>query len=159
MRWAAFSLQAPDLADKAQQLFEKPGVVLVGTVRADGSPRISPVEAIINDGELYLGMMPGSYKALDLARDPRCTIHNAVTDRTGSGGEFKLHGKVRPVTDPDERDRYGDALFEVIGWKPDGDFPLFAVGVETAALFITGETSRTVTRWRAGAQVEVFEQT
>jgi hypothetical protein len=159
MRWVSFSEQAPDLAAKAQQLFEEPGVVLVGTVRRDGSPRISPVEPIIHDGDLYLGMMPGSLKALDLAWDPRCTIHSAVADRTGSDAEFKLHGRIRTVTDLDERDRYGDAVFRVIGWKPEGDFPLFAVELETAALFVTGETSRTVTRWRAGEQVEAFEQT
>jgi hypothetical protein len=31
--------------------------VLVGTLRANGWPRISPVEALIVDGGLYLGMM------------------------------------------------------------------------------------------------------
>lgn len=159
MSWARFAAEAPDLAGTARRLFEGAGVVLVGTVRSDGSPRISPVEPIITDGELYLGMMPDSFKARDLERDPRCTIHNAVADRTGGDGEFKLHGRVRPVTDPEERDRYGDALYEVIGWKPEGEFPLFAVDIETAALFITGETARTVTRWRAGGPVTTFEQT
>lgn len=159
MTWAELSAAAPSLAAEGRRRFEGPGVVLVGTIRRNGAPRISPCEVIIHAGELYLGMMPGSLKAKDLARDPRCTVHNAVADRSASEGEFKLHGSVRPVTDADERNAYGEALFATIGWQPEGDYPLFAVKVESAALFVTGEVSRTVTRWRRGEAVEQFEQT
>ncbi len=158
MHWSDFATAAPELAARGRALLERPGVVLVGTVRRDGSPRISPVEPIITNGELYLGMMPASRKARDLARDPRCTVHNAVTDRTGGAGEFKLHGRVRPIDDAAEREIYATALFAAIGFRPEGEYPLFAVEIESAALFVTGETSRTVTRWRAGGGVETFEQ-
>lgn len=159
MTWAEFAAAAPALAAEGQRRFEGPGVVLVGTIRRDGAPRISPCEVIIHGGELYLGMMPDSLKAKDLARDPRCTVHNAVADRSASDGEFKLHGSVRSVTDPAERAAYGDAMFATIGWRPEGDYPLFAVNVDSAALFVTGDVSRTVTRWRRGEAVEQFEQT
>ena len=47
-------------------------------------PRISPVEPLIADGHLYLGMMWRSRKALDLLRDPRCTVHSTVSERNGT---------------------------------------------------------------------------
>lgn len=46
MNWADFRLAAPDLAAAGERLFERTGVVLVGTIRRDGSPRISPVEPL-----------------------------------------------------------------------------------------------------------------
>jgi hypothetical protein len=52
----------------------------VATLRRDGSPRISGIEAEFRDGEVWLGMMPGSVKALDLGRDPRLAVHSASED-------------------------------------------------------------------------------
>ena len=91
------------------------GLALVGTLRRDGWPRISPVEPFIVDGNLYLGMMWRSRKALDLLRDPRCVVHSTVVDRKGSEGEFKVYGHAVDTTDLDERRRFGDAVFEAIG--------------------------------------------
>jgi hypothetical protein len=161
VNWDAFGKTAPELAERAQQLFEIPGIVLVGTIRKDGSPRISPVEALFNGGELYLGMMWKSMKAKDLLRDPRCTIHNAIRDRHASDGELKLHGRVRDVQDPDERRRYGDALYEKIGWKPPErmQYHLFSVDIESAGFFVADGDARLVKRWRAGGVVEAFRQT
>ena len=61
-------------------------LTLVGTLRHDGWPRISPVEALVWNGQLYLGMMWRSLKARDLLRDPRCVVHTVVTDPTGAEG-------------------------------------------------------------------------
>lgn len=160
MDWDGFKEAAPELAGKAEQLFEKAGIVYVGTIRRDGSPRISPVEGLITGGELYLGMMWKSLKALDLLRDPRCTVHNAIRDRFASEGELKLHGRARDIQDPDERLRYGDALYAKIGWKPEGkQFHLFALDIESAGLFVADGNARLVKRWRAGEPVEEFRQT
>jgi predicted pyridoxine 5'-phosphate oxidase superfamily flavin-nucleotide-binding protein len=160
VKWDGFKQAAPELAERAEQLFEKAGVVLVGTVRKDGSPRISPVEALVTGGELYLGMMWRSFKALDLLRDPRCTVHNAIRDRFASEGEFKLHGRAVDVEDLEERTRYGDALYKKIGWKPEEPkFHLFSIDIESAALFVADGNARLVKRWRAGESVEAFRQT
>lgn len=158
MRWCDFARQAPELARTAEQLFQTAGVVLVGTTRKDGSPRISPVEPLFLEGELYFGMMASSLKAKDLLRDPRLTVHSAVADRHQSQGEFKLHGQARPVIDAQERERYCLALKAAISWCPEGPFPLFAVCLESAALFRTLEKSREVELWRAGQPVRRFEQ-
>jgi hypothetical protein len=161
VNWDNFEQAAPELAEQARKLFETAGVVLVGTIRKDGSPRMSPVEALITGGELFLGMMWKSLKALDLLRDPRCTVHNAIRDRHASEGELKVHGRVRDIRDRDERRRYGDALHEKIGWKPPDDMPfhLFTADIESAGLFVTDGDARLVKRWRAGGVVEAFHQT
>ncbi len=106
VNWQAFKECAPELASKAEELFEETGVVLLGTVRKDGSPRISPVEPLFVEGELQLGMMWQSLKALDLLRDPRCTVHNCIADRMAEKGELKLHGVASDIQDLDRRKRY-----------------------------------------------------
>ena len=75
-------------------------VALLGTLRKDGSPRISPIEPYLELGHLLIGALAGSQKALDLARDSRCTVHSSVSDVNGSEGEFKLDGRAVLVTDP-----------------------------------------------------------
>ncbi len=160
MNWKAFAEAAPGLAKTGEKLLDGPGVLLLGTVRQDGGPRISPVEPVFGDGELYLGMMWRSLKALDLLRDPRCTVHNAICDRMAPDGELKLQGRAREVVDLKVRARYGDLLYEKIGWRPEEPrFHLFTVTVERVGLFVMGDGARTVTRWRAGGRVETFEQT
>lgn len=159
MKWAEFKVAAPRIADEAEKLFERSGVLLVGTIRKDGSPRISPVELLFADGELYLGMMPKSLKARDLLRDPRCTLHNAISDRMAAEGEFKLHGRTRNVQDANERQRYCERLKAKIGWSPEGmEFHLFAVEVESAGLFLSGGDARNIHLWRAGETVRSFKQ-
>ena len=140
MKWGQFQSERPELAVLGEELFDKPGLVLVGTIRGDGWPRISPVEHVITDGHLYLGMMWRSRKALDLLRDMRCTIHNAVSDRHGTEGEFKVYGRAMEVTDTEVRHRYEVALYEKIGWSPGRDegqshaqYHLFFVDVESVA--------------------------
>src|SRR2546427_5275143 len=99
MIWQQFKQAAPELAALGEERFERTGVVLVGTLRKNGWPRISPVEPFINDGHLYLGMMWQSRKALDLLRDPRCTVHSSISNRDGTEGEFKLYGRALEIQD------------------------------------------------------------
>ena len=137
---------APGLAALGLERFERSGLCLIGTLRADGSPRISPIEPFIVRGELMLGMMWQSRKALDLVRDPRIVVHSAVSNRDGSEGDFKLYGRVHDVPDPALRTAYGDTLFEKIDWRPEEPFHLFAVDVEQAAFIKFGEGHRAL-RW------------
>ena len=94
MRWHEFAAAAPELATLGEQRFESSGLCLVGTLRRDGSPRISPVEPYVAAGHLFLGMMPNSRKALDLLRDPRVVVHSVTCDREGTDGDFKLYAAV-----------------------------------------------------------------
>ncbi|HXQ43559.1 MAG TPA: pyridoxamine 5'-phosphate oxidase family protein [Acidimicrobiales bacterium] len=150
MSWGRFEAEAGPLAAVARGRFEDAGLVLLGTLRRDGGPRISPVEPLILDGRLYLGMMWRSMKALDLRRDPRCVVHSVVTTTEGTEGDVKLYGRGVEITDAPERDRYGVALFDRIGWRPTGDFHLFVVDVEEVGYFRVEGTTHRVWHWRPG---------
>jgi hypothetical protein len=146
MNWEEFQSAAPELADVGKQLFDVTGLCLLGTLRRDGSPRISPCEPFIVDGELMLGMMWRSKKALDLLRDPRVAVHSVQCDREGSSGDFKLDGRVTDVTEPAARDRYADALEAKIGWRPQDPYHLFAVDVMSAGYVRFGKEPKAL-RW------------
>jgi len=107
MIWRDFEVAAPELAALGRDRFKRTDVVLVGTIRSDGSPRISPVEPYFVEGHLLLGVMSRSAKARDLLRDPRCAVHSSVSDVNRSEGEFQLRGRVVEVES--DAIRLGDA--------------------------------------------------
>jgi hypothetical protein len=146
MRWQDFADAAPELATLGRQAFEEQHLCLIGTNRADGWPRVSPNEVYIVDGELLLGMMPGSRKAIDLRRDPRITIVNGQTERIPPRGDSKLYGHAHEIADPTLRERFADTQEAAIGWRPTGDFPLFAVDILRAAYISFGQ-GRRLLRW------------
>ena len=145
--WDAFAAAAPDLAAAGRGRIEATELVLVGTIKADGSPRISPVEPDFVDGDLMFGMMWQSHKAKDLVRDPRCVVHSPVSDRHGSEGEFKLIGVAREVSEPRRRELYKDTIERRIEWRPEEPFHLFALDIERAWWIVYRDDSRTVHRW------------
>ena len=151
MNWYEFEEQAPELAAFGRERLERTGLVMVGTLRKDGWPRISAVEPLISEGQLYLGMMWHSRKALDLLRDPRCTLHNTITDREAADGEFKIWGEAKDIQDGEERRRYGEALYQKIGMNPEGeDYHLFTVDIQTASSAIIREEEWVRQIWRTG---------
>ena len=120
----------PRLATTAHARLVEPGVVLVATVRRDGSPRLSPVEPLVLEGDLMLSMLWQSYKARDLLRDPRMLVHSIVTGRDGSDGELKLRGTASEERDPARQQRYAEAVAATLGWRPEpGRFHLFSVDI------------------------------
>ena len=103
--WNEIESSAPELAARARTTFDAHKHKLLATVRRDGAPRISGIEASFGDGELWLGMMTGSRKALDLRRDPRLALHSASVDPpddpTAWPGDAKLTGRAVEVDDPE----------------------------------------------------------
>ena len=135
--WQEFAAQSPELAALGEAQFARTGLALVGTLRRDGWPRISPVEPFIVDGQLYLGMMWRSVKALDLLRDPRCVVHSTVSDREATEGEFKVYGRAVEVTGLAERGRLADAVYAATGFRPEEpEFHCFAIAIESVAYSI-----------------------
>lgn len=96
--WAEFSKQAPDIAAYGTARFRS-GVAYLGTLRADGSPRVHPVTPIIGE-QLFLFMEPTSPKGKDLLRDARYTLHCSVKDSSGGDGEFYVRGRAMLTADP-----------------------------------------------------------
>jgi len=156
MRWSEFEALAPELGAFGRERLAATGIVLLGTIRADGWPRISPCEAYIVDGELLLGMMPGSKKVLDLLRDARLTVATPQADRDAAAGDLKLYGYGVAVTEPERRRAHADAQESAIGWRPPEDIPLFAVDIRSAGFISFGEGKRLM-RWTAGGPVEEME--
>ena len=151
MTWQEFKAKSPALAKLGEDRFNRYGLILLGTLRKNGWPRISPVEPCIADGHLYLGMMWQSRKALDLLHDPRCSIHSVVSNRDGSDGEFKLYGHAIYVQDLEMRSRYADALYEQIGWRPEEpEYHLFSIDIHSASFSIIqdGRWQRQI--WHSG---------
>lgn len=146
MRWSEFERAAPELAGRARGKFEETKLCLLGTNRSDGWPRISPCEVYVVRGELLLGMMWRSRKALDLLRDERITVHTPQCDREAAGGDVKLYGRAVDVTDPELRNAYGDRLQEAIDWRPSEPFHLFALDIERAS-FISFGAGAEALRW------------
>ena len=150
MIWQEFKSKSPSLAKIGEDCLNRYGLILLGTLRKNGWPRISPVEPCIADGHLYLGMMWRSRKALDLLRDPRCTIHNVVSNRHGTEGEFKLYGHAVDVQDPQMRYRYAGALYEQIGWRPEEpEYHLFSIDIHSASFSIVQDGKWVREIWHA----------
>src|SRR5436305_8069554 len=133
MRWEEFAAAAPELAALGEERLRGRELCLVGTLRANGWPRISPVEPDFVDGELMLGMMWRSPKALDLLRDPRLVVHSVVSRREGDEGDFKLYGRAVPVDQGERRENYRAAIKARIDWEPEEpDYHVFAVDIDSA---------------------------
>ncbi|MFL5951310.1 MAG: pyridoxamine 5'-phosphate oxidase family protein [Gaiellaceae bacterium] len=99
MIWSDFERAAPALAGAARARLEATRIALLGTIRADGSPRISPIEPFFAGQHLLLGAMARSAKARDLERDARCALHSSISDPDAGETEFKLYGRVTEVDD------------------------------------------------------------
>jgi Pyridoxamine 5'-phosphate oxidase len=149
MTWRYLEAEAPELARLGAERFEAAGVALLGTLRRNGAPRISPVEPFLAAGHLLFGVMAWSGKARDLARDPRCVVHSAVPSADEGVGELKLYGRAVPVDDPELR-----SAPEGAWWvdRPVGDARVFSLSVDEA-VFASWDLEGgrvTLTRWTPG---------
>jgi hypothetical protein len=155
LRWNDVVDRQPKLAELGERLLGRPGVVLVCTIRRDGSPRLSPVEPLFWRRDLWLSMMLKSHKAQDLGRDDRVLIHNIVTNRDGRDGEYKIRG--RGVAEEDEKTRadYAERVSTALGWSPEvGRFHLFRVDVDdiTYIRYDPSTGDQYTTRWPLGGE-------
>jgi len=155
MRWSEFEQQEGRLAEHGRGLLGDPGVVLVVTIRGDGAPRLSPVEPLFWNGDLWLSMGWGTRKAADLSRDARILVHSIVTTRNGTGGEYKLRGTAIAEPDRHVHEQYAEVVAARLGWEPEpGRFHLFRVDVAdvTYIRWDDATNDQYVTRWPEGSE-------
>ena len=101
-KWSEIEREAPELAARARELFEAHRHKTLATIRKDGSPRISGTEVeFTDDGDVRIGMMPGSLKLRDVQRDPRIAVHSGSLDPDDENpsawpGDAKFAGTVSP---------------------------------------------------------------
>lgn len=151
VRWAELEAAAPELADRGRSLIESLGFVFVGTIRRDGTPRISPVEAHLVSGQLMLVMIPGTQKADDVRRDSRVVLQSPITHAADPGRELKLRGRVAEVGDEAQREATADRIEAVSGWRPGPSWLFLALQIEGAVLMEWEQSEMLLTRWdRAG---------
>jgi hypothetical protein len=151
MRWADFELRHAELGKLIQSKLIEPGVVLVGTTRSDGTPRVSPVNPHVWDGDLCLSLAAMTRKAADVRRDARILVHNAVTRVDGADGELKLRATAVPETDTRALEDFAAAVKARTGWAPPpGTFNLYRLDIADVT-FIERENRPAyapgVTRW------------
>lgn len=145
MRWEEFTSACPELAEIGQARFTRDQLVMVGTLRKDGWPRISPCEVDVAAGHLFLSMMWRSAKALDLLRDPRVTVHSVTCDRDGRDGDLKLYGRAVDIHDASLRQIFREAMKARIDWAPDEpSYHLFSIDIDRAAFVKFGNGQQTM---------------
>ena len=156
LTWGAFDAAQPQLAASGRALLYQFGVGLgfLGTVRADGGPRVHPVCPILTDDGLYLFVV-ASPKRADLVRDPRYALHTFPAPE--SEDAFYLTGEAAAKPDPALRARIAHQYLMVereMTEEPPGfdDEQLFELRVSTCLVTKTtghGDWNPQHTVWKA----------
>ncbi|MFY1632814.1 pyridoxamine 5'-phosphate oxidase family protein [Solwaraspora sp. WMMB335] len=120
--WRDVEQAAPEFAGRVRALFDANRHKTIATLRADGSPRISGIEVVFEDGQLAFGSMPNARKGADLRRDPRFALHSATIDPVDGAeaqwpGEAKISGRAvaaARVSDGPEGERFHADITDVV---------------------------------------------
>ena len=142
--WAEFEQADPALAQRVMTRLRSHCHAILATLRADGSPRLSGMEAPIRSGHLWLAMTPGSHKAADLARDPRFSLHSAPDAENLPEGDARIEGVVLPA------DEAQQAEFVAQHRHPIGDpsmMVLFTALIQRVVLVRVADNSLLIETW------------
>ena len=120
--WNEVEQAEPEFAAKVRGLFDAHKHKTIATLRADGSPRISGIEAEFADGELTFGSMPRARKGRTCTaiHGSRCTarptIHRTIPPdgRGGEGGGRAYAVKALDGADGPEGELFRADLDEVV---------------------------------------------
>ncbi|MDX2675667.1 pyridoxamine 5'-phosphate oxidase family protein [Streptomyces sp. NY05-11A] len=153
--WAVFAAVEPALAKVAEDRFGAFTHHVLATLRKDGSPRTTGIEVRFLGGELWLGMMPGSLKALDLRRDPRFALQANPGEGTGmGGGDVRIAGRAVEVVDGAAKAAY---VKEV---EPPEPFHLFRTELtEVVRTYVEDDTYLVAQVWKPGEPVRTLKRT
>jgi Pyridoxamine 5'-phosphate oxidase len=120
--WRDLERAEPEFAQRVRALFDARRHKTIATLRADGSPRISGIETVFEDGELVFSSMPRSRKGADLRRDLRFALHSPTVDPVEGSeaqwpGEAKISGRaiaVGPIPAGPDGDRFHADIADVV---------------------------------------------
>lgn len=153
--WQDFRAQEPELAQQGAGLLYHYGVGLafLGTVRADGGPRLHPMCPLLTGIGLHAFIVP-SPKQKDLHRDGRYAMHSFPLEDNEDA--FYLSGVASHVEHPGIRDRlarqFADERSGSAVSPPGAEQHLFEFQVQTAMLTRTtghGDPQPQHIIWRA----------
>ncbi len=120
--WQEIEQELPEFAQRVRALFDAHRHKTIATIRADGAPRISGIEATFENGQLTFGSMPNARKGADLSRDSRFALHSATVDPVEGAeaqwpGEAKIAGRavlVGAIKDGPEGELFRADITEVV---------------------------------------------
>ncbi|MFF4713832.1 pyridoxamine 5'-phosphate oxidase family protein [Streptomyces eurythermus] len=154
MNWTAFRTAVPELAAITEERFGAYRHHVLATLRRDGSPRTSGLEVRFLRGELWLGMMPRSVKALDLLRDPRFTLQANPGDGTDlGGGDIRISGRAYEVGEGAAKAAYGKEV------EPPQPFHLFRTELtEVVRTHVEDDRYLVVQVWQPGRPLRTLKR-
>ena len=151
--WTEFTRHAPHVAEIfGRRHAAAHNLCMLATVRADGSPRISPMEPRILEDHLVIVGMPDTTKFRDLDRDPRFCLHTATVDPQVGDGDAKLWGQVRHLPDAAFHQRFAQDVFDDIGLDLRGQTfdPFYVADITSASSLELADDQLRVTIWKPG---------
>ncbi|MGW2083771.1 pyridoxamine 5'-phosphate oxidase family protein [Streptomyces sp. NPDC001880] len=146
--WEDFRSAEPAFADTVRTRFQQYRHHVLATLRKDGSPRVTGLEVDFHFGELWLGTMPNSRKALDLRRDPRFAVQaNPGPDAEMADGDVRISGRAVEETDPAVLARF------IKEAKPPEPFHLFRAHLQEVVRTSVDAEEVVLQVWRPGELV------
>jgi pyridoxamine 5'-phosphate oxidase-like protein len=159
--WGEFEAAVPEFAERIRKILDAHKHKTIATLRQDGSPRISGIEADVVAGDLWFGSMPRALKARDLQRDPRFALHSASFiapdgDPSTWPGDAKLSGRAIEITDPEER----RAAFADRGQSAEdfGDSHFFKADIHEVVYTGVRDNKLQIELWKPGHPLRTFER-
>jgi hypothetical protein len=139
--------EEPEFAGRVRAAFDAHRHKILATLRADGSPRVSGIEATFVLGQLWLAGMPRSVKFADMRRDPRIALHSGSDEPDAFTADAKVAGGAVEVTDPADRAAFAQAA----GVPPEG-FELFRIDLGQVVLTALNDdkSALIISSWRPG---------
>lgn len=133
---------------------------MLATLRADGFPRISPMEPRVFEGHLVLVGMPDTTKFRDLDRDPRFCLHTATVDPYVGDGDAKLWGRVGNLPDKALHERFAQMLIEEGGPDLRGHElnPFYVADISSASSVEFVDGLLHITIWKPGKTERVVSK-
>ena len=147
--FAVLEQEQAEFATRVQAAFDAHGHKILATLRRDGAPRVSGIEARFRDGELWLAGMPRSVKFADLRRDPRMALHSGSDEPDAFRADAKVSGRAVEITDQGELAAFADAVPVPDEVQP---FELFRIDLEQVVLtaLTDARDALEITSWRPG---------
>jgi len=159
--WNEFAEAAPRIAAIFSRRHAATGnLCMLGTLRSDGFPRISPVEPRFFENQLWIAGMPNTTKFRDLARDPRFCLHTATVDTEVKEGDAKLWGVVDDVQDKALHQRFAQALFDETGFDIRGEEfdHCYRADLTGGSAVEVGDGHMDITIWKPGEPERVVRK-
>src|SRR5262245_38029571 len=147
----------PDLAERVRAILSSTTNAVLGTIRRDGSPRLSGADPYFHDGQLRIWSMPRARKGQDLRRDPRVAVHSIPWDsrrlRDGAAevgaADAKVSGTAVLVSDAGVLAAFRSWLASERGVEPPPDWDLFTIDIDALTVVSAEDGQLVIDGWSA----------